>query len=306
MSAGAAWLPEDVPDRTRLIPTPHGRVFVVDVGPSEVIPGGHAGEASPPPPDPQGPPLVLLHGLFVTHFAFERLIPRLAERRRVIAIDLPGTGDSDHPDPTVGDDYSPAWLAAVVLDAVGALGVDRFDLLGHDYGGAIALWLASAHTDRVRRLVLVDPLALGSSLPLQGTLAIVPALGAEVFKRALRRADVAGFLAQGMSTPELVRDAAVDVYWDRLGREGAREATYAMLGQILGLVRLRERFASVEAPTMVVWGDRDRIVGPEQGERLVELLTQGDARLELIEGCGHNPADERPEALARLVEQHLC
>lgn len=289
MTAGAAWLADSVPDRTQLVELPFGRVFVVDVGP---VSGGGA----------ELPPLVMLHGLFVTHYAFGRLIPRLASARRIIAVDLPGTGDSDHPSVDECDEYSFDWLAEAVLQTVGALDVGRFDLLGHDYGGSVSLALAAGNPGRVRRLVLASPLALSVSLPLEGSLAFTSALGSEVFKRALRRADLAAFLGQGMSAPELVADATVDVFWDRLGREGAREATYAMLGQVASLVRMRERFASVSAPTLLVWGDRDRIAGPEQGERLCELLP--NASLESIDGCGHNPAEERPEELARLIERH--
>jgi pimeloyl-ACP methyl ester carboxylesterase len=289
VSRGAAWLPADVPDRTHLVPLPQGRVFVVDVGPAEGVSASQ-------------PPLVLLHGVFVTHFAFHRLIPRLSSARRIIAIDLPGTGDSDHPDPELCDEYSFDWLSDAVLQTLDTLDVGTFDLLGHDYGGSVALAMTAAHPERVRRLILAAPLALSVSLPLEGSLGFTPALGPEVFKRVLRRADLTTYLGQCVSAPELVSETTVDVYWDRLGREGAREATYAMLGQVASLVRMRERFASVSAPTLLVWGDRDRIVGHDQGERLVELLPK--ATLETIDGCGHNLAEERPEELARLVERH--
>jgi pimeloyl-ACP methyl ester carboxylesterase len=155
----------------------------------------------------------------------------------------------------------------------------------------------------VRRLVLLDPVVMAVSLPLQGTLAVVPSLGVEVFKRTLRRADLRRFLVQGTSTPELVSDSDVNVYWDRLTRRGGREATYGMLSQLGTLVSLRDRLRAALAPTLVLWGDRDTLVPPEQGDRLVELLPH--ARLELVDGCGHNPADERPTQVVRLIEDHL-
>lgn len=287
-SGGRAWLPTDVADRTRLVELPFGRVFTVDVGPG-------SGEE-------RLPPLVLVHGLFVTHYAFDRLIPLLARNRRVVALDLPGAGDSDPPVLEADEQPTLPWWAHAVLQTVDALDIGAFDLLGHDVGGTIALHLAADRSSRVRRLILLDPVALSVSLPLEGTLAVVPSFGAEVFRRALRKADLRRFLVQSASTPELVTDAQLGVYWDRLGRPGAREATYAMLEQLSSVVRLRDRFEAVRAPTLVLWGDRDRIVPAEQGERLVELLPQ--ARLQILEGCGHNPADERPETVAELVEQH--
>jgi len=95
----------------------------------------------------------------------------------------------------------------------------------------------------------------------------------------------------------------VDVYWDRLGREGGREAAYAMLLQMNKLDRLREQVERIEAPTRVVWGDRDALMDVGTGERLVELL--GDARLEVVEGCGHAVAEERPDALIDLLLEYL-
>lgn len=290
--SGDAWLPSDVPDRSRLVPLPWGRVYVVDAGPAPSVVSGGA----PPPP------LVLLHGLFLTHYAFDALIPLLARGRRIVAIDLPGAGDSDHPAIADAEHYSLEWLAAATLAITAVLGCPRFDLLGHDFGGAIAITLAATARERVRKLVLLDPVVMSVSLPFEGPLGVVPSLGVDVFKRAIRRVDLKRLLVQSSSAPELVSEAEVAVYWDRLGRHGAREATHAMLGQLGALVRLRERFADVVASTVVVWGDGDRIVPPVQGERLAQLLPS--ARLELIEGSGHNPARERPAEVARIIEAH--
>ena len=283
-----AWLPDDVPIRSRLIPLSSGRMFATDVGP------GAAND--------ERPPLVLIHGLFVTHHVFHRVIPAWAAKRRVVALDLPGCGDSDHPAPEDASGYSAGWLASAVSDAVSALGIEHFDLLGHDLGGAVALALAASEPARVRRLVLCDPLALAVSLPLPGALALAPTLGAEVCARTLRRTDVKSWLSDALSTPELLDPDDLDVYWDRLGRQGASYALHAMLRDVGLLARLRERLDSVTAPTLVVWGDRDDIVPPEQGERLVELLSNG--HLEILDGCGHDPAAEQPERLIDLVDEH--
>jgi pimeloyl-ACP methyl ester carboxylesterase len=289
MSAtGRAWLDDEVPDQSRLLSMPFGRVYASDVGPG--------------PNALRVPPLVLLHGVFVTHYAFHRIVPALARHRRVIALDLPGCGDSDRPPAEVVEDYGLEWLAQAVLHSLGALDVPDFDVYGHDFGGAVAMVLAAEHPERVRRVVLADPLALSVSLPFSGPLGVVPALGLEVFRRTLRKADVKGFLEQGLSTPELLSFSELNVYWDRIGRRGGREATFAMLSQVANLVRLRDRFSRITAPTLVLWGDRDVLVPPEQGERLAELLPH--ASLELIEGCGHNPAIERPEQVVCRVEAH--
>ena len=282
---GAPWLPAHIADETRLVPMPFGRVFVCDV--------------HPPAADVRKPPLVLLHGLFLTHHAFARVIPRLAVDRRVVALDLPGAGDSDRPNPNEVEGYDFEWMADAVMATLEALGVSACTLVGHDLGGTLALILGAKHPGRVRELVLLSPLALTVSLPLQGTLSIAPSLGLEVFRRALRRTDFIRFLEHSVSTQELLDAGDAHVFWDRLCRWGGREAAYAMLVQLPSVVRLRDRFAAVEVPTTLVWGDRDQIVPPEHASRLAALLPR--AQEVIIDGCGHNPAYEQPAELVRLL-----
>jgi pimeloyl-ACP methyl ester carboxylesterase len=273
-------------DRTRLVALPAGRVFVQDLG-----------ESRPDGP----PPVVLLHGLLVTSHAFRRVLPALAEDRRAIAIDLPGCGESDRPRPDLADDYSLPWLAAQVVQTLGALDLRQVDLVGHSFGGSVALQLAAAFPERVRRLVLVDPVAYPFDLPLRGRLALLPRVGPLLFENVYRRADLKRYLQRTMSTPELLEETAVDVYWDRLGREGGREAAHAMLRTLSDLRGMEGAIGKVVAPTLVVWGDRDVLLPAGDAERLVDALP--NARLFRVAGCGHAVPEERPEALVELVRE---
>lgn len=272
-------------DRSRLVPLSFGRMFVRDLGPlaSDGL-----------------PPLVLLHGLMVTSYSFRDVAAALAQSRRVIVVDLPGCGESDRPDPGVAGEYAVPWHADRLAELLGALELPKVDLLGHSFGGTLALCFAADHPELLRRLVLVDPVAFPLDLPLEGRLALVPRLGPYVFKTLYRRADLRRYLAQMMSRPALLDETSVNVYWDRLSRDGGREAAYAMLGHLTLLGWLRPRLPAVTTPTMVVWGDHDVLMSPREGERLVELLP--DARLEVVQGCGHAVPEERPEDLNALVE----
>jgi pimeloyl-ACP methyl ester carboxylesterase len=275
-------------DRSRLVPTLGGRVFAVDRGPE----GG------------EEPPIVLLHGLLVTHHSFRGIVEPLAGKRRVIALDLPGCGESDRPPPEAAQGYALPWLAARVREALGALGVARCDLVAHSFGGAVAVELAAATPALVQRLVLVDAVVFPMELPIEGRVAMLPRLGPYVWKQLYRRAELRRHLLRVLSTPELLDERAVDVYWDRLGRDGGREAAYAMLQQMTRLQALGERLPRVGAPTLVVWGDRDALMPVETGERIAKLVP--DARLEVVEGCGHAVPEERPEALLELLRGFLA
>lgn len=275
-------------DRSRLVSTSGGRVFAIDRGPL----------------DSSRPPLLLLHGLLVTHYAFRHLVEPLAQDRRVIALDLPGCGESDRPAPDEADDYSVAWLSDRVREALAALGVQQYDLLAHSFGGAVGIMLAAAEGTGVRRLVLVDAVAETMELPLEGRMALLPRLGPLLFKQLYRQADLRRYLGSALSTPELLDEGAVNVYWDRLGRHGGREATYALLLQMSRLSWLPAFVPKVQVPTLVVWGDRDNLLPLAAAERLVERLP--DATLAVVDGCGHAVPEERPDALRELLDEFFA
>jgi pimeloyl-ACP methyl ester carboxylesterase len=100
-----------------------------------------------------GPPLVLIHGVGTNRSIWSLSLPALAETRAVTTLDLPGFGDSDPPER--------GWELAHVADTVGAALEDEiaapFDLIGSSLGGAVALSLAVARPDLVRRLILCAP-----------------------------------------------------------------------------------------------------------------------------------------------------
>ena len=100
-----------------------------------------------------GEPLVLLHGVATSRLVWRRVIERLAHDRRVIAVDVPGFGESEPAGPGFDLDEVADRLAA-------GLGLERFDLVGHSLGGAVAVATAARHPEAVRRLVLVAPAGL--------------------------------------------------------------------------------------------------------------------------------------------------
>lgn len=280
-----------VADRSRLVPLDFGRLYLRDLGPDA-------------PAD--GPPLMLIHGLLVYGYAFRALIPELADVRRLLIPDLPGAGDSDRPPPVHCAGYSPTWLARVLVALLDRLGVDQIDLLGHSWGGAVAVCLADVAPQRVRRLILVDATCFAMPFPIEGRVALVPGIGPYVFKNLYRRSALAHYLSRALADPSLFGDDDLDLYWDRLARTGGREAAYAMLTQLANderMAAMLPRLRALACPTRVVWGERDAIVPPDHAERLARAIP--GASLTWVERCGHAVAEERPAALAALVREHV-
>jgi len=109
-----------------------------------------------------GPPLLLLHGYPQSHLMWHAAAPLLAERHTVVAADLAGYGASLHPAPAA--DHAPHSKRALALDqveAMAALGCDRFAAAGHDRGGRVAYRMALDHPDRVQRLAVLDIIPTG-------------------------------------------------------------------------------------------------------------------------------------------------
>jgi haloacetate dehalogenase len=111
-----------------------------------------------------GPPLLLLHGYPQTHLMWHAAAPLLAERHTVVAADLAGYGASFRPAPA--SDHAPHSKRALALDqvqAMAALGFDRFAVAGHDRGGRVAYRMALDHPDRVERLAVLDIVPTGEA-----------------------------------------------------------------------------------------------------------------------------------------------
>jgi pimeloyl-ACP methyl ester carboxylesterase len=212
-----------------------------------------------------GEPLVLVHGLAGSWRWWSPLLERLARVRRVHAIDLP------RPPRTMPAAELSAWLDRRLEEK--ALG--RVDLAGHSLGGLVAAELAALRPERVGRLALVAP----AGIP----------CGRSVARRAVPLTKTLFDLRRSM--PLVVSDAL------RAGPLGlARGIAYVSSRD------LRAQLPDVRAPTLLLWGERDRLVPlwvAEEWQRLVP-----DARLELLP-CGHVPMLEQPGAVADRIAGFL-
>lgn len=253
----------------------------------------------------RGEPLVLLHGWLMSHWYFRHIVAPLAREREVIAIDLPGHGESDRPSPACFG-YDSAAYADVVAEVLDRLRLDRVDLLGASMGGGVALALAARRPERVGRLVLVDAAVYQARVAgVQAKLVQLPRVGPLLWKAGFRRARLASSLRTlAVRDARIFDDESIDYFWTRLARPGGHDASWACMRALATLPAESEEAAAVRAPTLVVWGDQDRLVPIGRGRKLARAIPH--ARLEIVPHSGHTPFLERPREFLRILGAFLA
>ncbi len=251
-------------------------------------------------------PIVLLHGTGSSLHAWEGWVQALARHRRVITLDLPGSGLTGPWDgPRAGSDYRGDTLARFVIDLLDHLQVARAVIGGHERGGEVAWRLALQAPTRVLSLVLVA--ATGTQVgaevvPLPWLIARTPPLD-RVGRYLMPRELVAQGLAVAWADPSRIGTERVERHWELLLREGNREALGRMLRDD-GSDIDESRLAAIAVPTLVLWGGRDRVV-PPAAAAVFEARIRG-SRVVRFDALGHVPHEEDPAATSGEVRRFLA
>ncbi len=245
-----------------------------------------------------GPPVVLLHGLGASMYAWRKnLQPIAAAGFRVVAFDNRGFGESDKP-ATGYDNAAYADLLCAFLDS---LRISEAVLVGHSMGGAIAAEVAIRYPHRVRGLVLIDAAGLGARLPLLFHIARWPVLGALALG-VRGRGLTERILKSTYADPSKVTPEDVDQYYAPVAQPGYGRAVRAVLRDFR-FDALRGRLQQIATPTLVLWGEEDRQIPLPLGRALAAGIA-GSAFLS-IPHAGHAVPEEAPEVTNRIVIKFL-
>jgi pimeloyl-ACP methyl ester carboxylesterase len=252
--------------------------------------------------------LVLLHGITSTADAWRDVMDRLAERYTVIAPDLIGHGRSAKP----RGDYSLGAYAAGVRDLLAVLGYERGTVVGHSFGGGIAMQFSYLFPEYVERMALISSGGLGTEVhpllraaTLPGSEWVLPLLAREWSVRAGDAVrTVAGKLGleAGPDLAEFARGYA------SLTEEGASDAfIHTMRGVIdhegQRVSALDRLYLADQMPTLIIWGDSDPVIPVEHGRNAHRIVEHG--RYVEIEGSGHWPMLDAPDRIVRELTEFM-
>jgi len=240
-----------------------------------------------------GPDLLLLHSLLTEMTVFERIMPRLMQTHRVTRLNLPGFGVSD---PVALE--SVAEQADHVARAMDALALPpTIDVFGNGFGAFVALELALGHGERLGRLIVADTapgFPEAAKAPFRGMAERVRTSGVDaILDTAIGRMFPAAFQA---GRPEIVaaRKAAL---------ASVDAECFARACLALATLDLKPRLSSILNPTLVMCGALDQTTPPELAREVARMIPGAVYRE--IEGSGHCPMLEQPDALLAMIDSFL-
>ena len=256
----------------------------------------------------EGPAVLFIHGLTSSHRNWAHLVDKLNTDHRVLAPDLFGHGASDK----MMGNYSLGVHAATLRDLLDRLKIDRVTLVGHSFGGGIAMEFCYLFPERVDRLVLVSSGGLGRSVSPLLRAATVPGAGwllpliASGWVR--RRVEAAG---RALTSAGWRASSDTTEIWRGFTSLADADSRRAFLATTRGVIDPGGQTVSaheylpmgIQVPTLVVWGTRDRMIPAWHATTAHQVIA--DSRVVLFEGAGHFPHLDQPERFAQLLSDFI-
>ena len=253
--------------------------------------------------DTELPPVVFIHGLGGCWQNWLENIPRLAQDRRCIALDLPGFSESE----PARDKVTISGFAEAVVELARAVGLDEpYDVVGNSMGGFTAAEMGISHPDVVRRIVLCSPAGISITNLKQRPVVTAARITAAVTEytlarkaRLVRRPGLRHLmLAYVCRHPSRLAPDLVFHFMEGAGSPGFIPALEALTDY-----DFRHRLGEIEVPVLLVWGRNDNLVPVEDADEFERLIP--NAEKVIIDDTGHVAMLERPEAFNDLVVEFL-
>jgi pimeloyl-ACP methyl ester carboxylesterase len=242
----------------------------------------------------RGTPVIFLHGLGASIYAWRgNLAPVESAGFRVLAFDNRGSGSSEKP----AQGYSNADYARLLITFMDSLHLADAVLVGHSMGGAIAAQCAMTYPTRVRGLVLIDAAGFGVRAPMLLRIAGWPGV-VRIASRLRSRWMIGRILRSTYADPSKVRPEDVDQYYAPVAEPDFGRALRGVLREFR-FDALPGHLASVQVPTLVLWGERDQWIPARVGRALAAELPR--VAYLSVPNAGHALPEEAPVEVSRLL-----
>ncbi len=249
-----------------------------------------------------GEPLVLVHGWTGSSFDWRLVVPSLAERYRVLALDQIGFGKSDKP----RIHYTIENFVEYLDEFIGLLGLGRVHLAGNSMGGQIACEYALSYPARAKSLVLIDSAGVRAGLPFFFRLARVPKLLEWTISMTTPDSYRRFMLSRGpyynpriIITEDLIRGHMQSF----LSKEGIHAAADSLRRNI-GVVFVEDRLGELKIPVLILWGKDDPTLPVSMAYTFHRKIKA--SKLVILDECGHIPMEEKPQECARVMLEILA
>lgn len=243
--------------------------------------------------------VILIHGAGTWLYSYRKNTPELSANHQVHSFDMPGHGYTKSK--ITPEKYDLDFMSSAILEYMDNQGVSKASLVGHSFGGGWALYFAQKHPDRVEKLVLLAPRALNTPYILEWELMKYPIIG-EVFSKAFTKSDVRKGLENSYHTPSKISIDDVENIYQPLTASENRRAQYRLVRDSDWLITMNG-MQRTKTPTLVIWGDEDRYIPPDQ----LGIFTSNmpNVRAKVLGSCGHSVHEECDEQVNSLILSFL-
>ena len=238
--------------------------------------------------------LILLHGIGASAERWSRVIPTLSRYYRIIIPDIIGFGYSDKPAVEYTMDFFIDGFFKVFLENIG---IPKANIIGSSFGGHVATEFAVRFNHMVEKLVLVSPAGMMKTSTPTLDRYIMAALY-PVYEHVYEAFSEMAYDSHNAVNEEIVMDF--------VNRMRLTNAKYAFMSTVLGIryaPKLQGRLSKITAPTLLVWGDNDRMIPVQYAKEYTDEIPEN--KLVVIKNCGHTPYVERPITFNKIVLRFL-
>jgi len=250
----------------------------------------------------EGKPLILLHGFGSSSYSFHYIIEPLSKKFRVYNLDLKGFGNSPKPK---DHRYSAYDQAVLVSQFIKNHNLKDVILIGHSYGGGVALSLALMNQSNIKKMVLIDSAAYKQYIPSLIRKIQFPILGPAVFYLLPSSYEVKESYNYAFYDKSKIEKSSIEVLAENLNKENAKQVYIYAIDDLIpkDIDEVSKLYGDIKTPTLIIWGEKDVVINKSKGYRLNNDLQ--NSQLKIIKNCGHIPHEEKPNEVLKYLFDFL-